>query len=262
MMVNAGSGPGAAPWALCPSSILLSPSPAWARGKAPGGSEGISMGYLLHLHLQLLSPAGNHHQNTSGMGQLSEKLWGEEGKGRLRAGLSSWDPTGQWVTGSLRSTQVTLVLKAFGIQIPLVLLQTPWRNPSCRLCLSRPGPVPCTHSSLCPIWSTWTGWATRSSLGLRAHGIFPPQSHANIQVWWVREKGRASSETTSVQSQCFESKRPSSSETNWNVNVRGTSSKEKEQSSWLNPQKPQQNYSPCSMTRCWCFSQLQVLGPK
>lgn len=113
--------------------------------------------HLYGLPSLLPSPAGNHHQNSSGMGWLSEKLWGEEGKRRPRAGLSSWDPTETF-------QKHPSDFGAEGLWHP-----NPFGAPPNSLKEPKLGALP-QETRACPLhtqqpvphWSTQTGWGTLS----------------------------------------------------------------------------------------------------
>lgn len=136
--------------ALCPSSILLSPSPVWSRGKAPGGSEGISMGCLLCFPA-LLGTITKTHQGWGG----SQRSCG--GKRRPRAGLSSWDPTETF-------QKHPSDFGAEGLWHP-----NPFGVPPNSLKEPKLGALP-QETRACPLhtqqpvphWSTQTGWGTLS----------------------------------------------------------------------------------------------------
>lgn len=133
----------------------------------------------------------------------------------------------------------------FGTQIPLVLLKTQWRNPTCRSCSRRPWPAFPTSlqqrlrqtAGANPIQSTQIHWEIQNwqqvLRGWAIWGVFAP-TKPPLMHWFdeperkkAKDIGRTttrrgfSSETqeTSVHFQSFESKRPSCSDANWSVST-------------------------------------------
>lgn len=144
--------------------------------------------HLYGLPSLLPSPAGNHHQNSSGMGWLSENLWGKEKAQGWLIQLGSYRdvseaPKWLWCWRPLASKSLWCSSKL------------PEGTQAGSLAPGDQGLSPAHTAACTPLEHTDRLGNTElplGSLGLGAHLIFPPQSHVianNTQVWWAWEEG-------------------------------------------------------------------------
>lgn len=200
MMVNAGSGPGAAPPALCPSSVLLPPQPCGARGKVPGVRKHL---YGLPSPPASAAPQPRWEPSPEPIGD-GAALGGAAGAGRKEKAQGWLIQLGSYrAMGHRQFQKHPSDFGAEGLWHPNPFGAPPnaLKEPKLQALPQETRVCPCTHSSLCPIPSTRTGWETQSCCrapqGWAHVGFFPHKAmltsrFGGLERKEAENKGRAS----------------------------------------------------------------------